>query len=198
MKCQFKLINRDPNILPIKARTTSAVTFLSINFLIIYSNDIGISRSLAVFQIVLAGFGTLVAYWATTAKEHDLQRVANEIARLSDTRLAFKDIISVIALHYVAIVMFLLYYALALSKARYHPGHLKLSLALCIGILFVYFASFPIGLYALIKTTRRWCNRWSQRILASQDQNAEIRNYLKLIGVASIVLSLLCRLFTIW
>ena len=31
MKWQFKLINRDPNILPFKGRTTLAVTLVSIN-----------------------------------------------------------------------------------------------------------------------------------------------------------------------
>jgi hypothetical protein len=195
---RLKLINRDPNILPIKARTTFAVTLLAISLLVIYSQDIWVSRSLAIFQIVLAGFGTLVAYWATTAEERDLQRVANQIAKVSGTKLSFSDIVHVIVIHYLAIIMFFLYYGLALSTARYHPDHLKLPVVLCISILFLFFASVTAVQYVFIKLTRRWCNRWSQRIQASQDQNAEVRNYLKFVGVASIVLSLFSRLFAIW
>jgi hypothetical protein len=198
MARKFNLIKRGPNLLPIRARTTFAFTLLAITLVVIYSQDIGVSRSLAVFQIVLAGFGALVAYWATTAEEQDLQPVANWIAGFSDTKLSFRDIIHIIIIHYVAIVMFLLYYALALSTARYHPDHLKLPVVACIGILFLFFSSVPAGQYALIKLTRRWCNRWYKRIQSSQDQISVIRNYLKFIGVSSVVLSLLFRAFTIW
>jgi hypothetical protein len=194
---QFKLFSRDPNILPIEVRTTVAVTFVSISLLSIYWHDIGVSRSLAVFRIVLAGFGTLVMYWATRAKEQDLQRILKQITPIGGTKLSFKEIIQVIAVHYVAIVMFFLYYAQALSTARYHPDHLKLPLVLCVGILFLFFASVITGQYGVIKLTRRWCSRWSKRIQASQDQNGEIRDFLKLIGVTSLILSLLCGLITI-
>jgi hypothetical protein len=191
---QFKLNNRDPNILPLKARTTLAVAGLSTTFFIILSKDIGISHALTGFRIVLAVFGALVTYWATAAKEQDLQRVANEFAKFSSTKLSFQDIISVIVIHYMAIIMCLLNCALAVLTATYQPDHLRLPVVLCIGILFLFFASVPTGQYALIKLTRWWCNHWRQRIGASQDQYAEIRSFLRLIGVTSVVLSLFAQL----
>jgi hypothetical protein len=143
---QFRLINRDPNILPIKARTTLAVALVSIGTLMLYSNDIGVSRALAGVRIVLTGFGVLVTYWATAAKEQDLQCVANEIAKFSNTKLTFQDIRQVIVLHYMAIVMFfILCSSSSNSKIPPRPSYItRISMYRHIVLIFCQFGDWRV------------------------------------------------------
>jgi hypothetical protein len=186
----MKWINRDPNFLPVEARGYAAFHITAISLIFMFK--IGIVQTLAACGIVLGVFGAGVLYWETVATDQNLQSVSHELARVGgSTKLSFGENASVIALCHLGLVLFVLYSSLLVLIAKYNPNQLRLPAAVCIGLLFIFFAVALISTYGLIKTIRRLCSRWLERIRVSQGdtRKAQIKAILRLIGNASVILA---------
>src|SRR5262249_41913907 len=86
-----KLINRDPKILPLKARVFCAFIYVFIGMTYIWGlHYIGVPRTLAACGIILGVFGAGVLYWETVADIQELQSVSYETDRFgrSSTNLS--------------------------------------------------------------------------------------------------------------
>jgi hypothetical protein len=198
VKWSFNSINRDPNLLPFKARTYIASHCVLIALIIIWTT--GFLHKLSACGIVLAVFGAGVLYWETVAEEQDLKSVGHGIAWYRITKLSNEEIFWITALCHLAFVLFYFYSGLLVSIARYDPNHLKLPIVLCIGILFIFFTSVILLAYVSNKMKRRLCNRWFERLerlrVSQKDAEwmAEIRHLLRLIGFASLWLAGIAQL----
>jgi hypothetical protein len=186
MEWYSKITRRDdPNILSYKARKCVAFHFLIVGLILMF--NVGTLHTLAACGIVFGVFGAGVLWWETVAKDPDLQSVISEIVRIgSSTKLSFVDRGYVAILYQLAIVFFFFFGGLIYLIGTHNPNQLRLSPLLAVVVLFAFYVCAPMGLYVLIKLTRRWGSRWLKRIRASQDQNAEIKTFLRFIGFVSL------------
>jgi hypothetical protein len=180
--------NRDPKILPVKARGFTALTFFVIVLIYIYAPKfIGFPRTLAACGVVLGGvFGAGVLYWETVATPQDLQSVRNETtAGAANRHLSLTEKIEVISFAILGLVMFSSTSAVVVLSAMHNPNQVRLYTALRVMVVFIAYVVVPaLGMYVFAKWQRRFCSRWAERFRLSQDPTAETKRFLRLVGFA--------------
>jgi hypothetical protein len=139
-------------------------------------------------------FGAGVLYWETVAEVQELLSFRNEIARVdSRTILSPSEIGGVIAFAGFGFVVAYLQAGVVLS-AKHNPNQVGLYTALRVAAVYIIYSLPAFGAYGGAKWLRRFCSRWAKRFRDSEDQTAEIKRFLRLIGFRSLFFSALAQL----
>jgi hypothetical protein len=179
------LIKRDPNLLPVKARTFLAITFVAISFIYL----------LQACGTVLGIFGAGVLYWETVAEPQELQSIYIETARVgASTKLSLGPIVGVIVFALLGFWMAWLQGAVIVLSTKQNPNQVGLYTALRVLAVFIVYALPAVGAYGWEKWMHRFCKRWAERFRASQDMTADIKRFLRLIGFRSLFFAGLAQL----
>jgi hypothetical protein len=135
-------------------------------------------------SILLLVFAAGIRHWVTSvATDQDLQRVGNEIALGSSTKLSVGDAAWVIGFAHLGFIIAFLYSAQAVLIARLHPNQLKLPIWLSLIVVWIWFCSVPIGTFFGGKMVRSLFSRWHKR-LQRDSSPTEIKRILNLIACA--------------
>jgi hypothetical protein len=190
------LINRDPNLPPVKARVWCAITFAAISVIyLITLQHLGLAVALQACGIVVGIFGADVLYWETVADVQELRGIYNETARMgASMKLSLGAIVGVIVFALLGFWMAWLQGAVIVLSAKHNPNQVGLYTALRVLVVFIFYALPAVGAYGGEKWMHRFCNRWAERFRASPDMTAEIKRFLRLIGFRSLFFAGLAQL----
>jgi hypothetical protein len=175
----------DPNISPFTARCWVALHLALASALMPYI--VGISHGLAVYGTLLVIFGSGVLWWETIATPPDLQRLISDLARMEiSPKLSFADGgYLAIVFQPIILIVFILGGVIWLA-GKQNPNSLVTSLWLLIILLVGCYVCIPMLSSFLMKASRRWFTRRSNRIRGSQDPIAETKIFLRFIGFVSL------------
>jgi hypothetical protein len=179
----------DPNLLPLKVRTFSALIIIVSSQCIIWSNADHLHK-LSGIGITLGVLGAGFLYWETIVSDRELEIISNALTYLGSTRrLSPGDIAWVILFALVMVPVLLLGICSIIYQHMHGLKEGALHTTFRVGLwLFAY--SLPaFSSYGCSKWMRVLYNRWHETVRASQDDDrkAVIKRILRRIGFASLV-----------